>query len=57
MTQVKAKRTNRVAMYHDLSVELGRIEILVENQGEDNIDQTLLAKRVKLQSAIKHLAL
>jgi len=40
-----------------LCVELGRIEILVENQGEANIDQTLLAKRTKLESAIKHLAL
>ncbi|MFK7956456.1 MAG: hypothetical protein AB8B96_10195 [Lysobacterales bacterium] len=57
MTQAKTKRTNRVAMYHDISVELGRIEILVENQGEANVDQTLLAKRTKLESAIKHLAL
>lgn len=57
MTQAKSKRINRVAMYHDLSVELGRIEIQMESQPDRDIDQALLAKRAKLQNAIKHLAI
>ncbi|MEM1088820.1 MAG: hypothetical protein AAGB27_16250 [Pseudomonadota bacterium] len=57
MSQAKSKRVSRVEMYHDLSVELCRIEIEMENQDEKDIDQTLLAKRAKLQSAIKHLAI
>ena len=50
-----AKKINRVAIYHDLVVELGRIELHVEKCGEASVDQNLLARRSKLESALRHL--
>lgn len=57
MTQAKSRKVNRIAMYHDLSVELGKIEIQMENLGEKEIDQAMIAKRAKLQNALRHLAI
>lgn len=55
MTTNAGKTINRVAIYHDLVVELGRIELHVEKRGEEGVDEALLARRAKLESALRHM--
>lgn len=57
MTTNSADKPNRIAIYHDLVVELGRIELHVEKRGEDAVDEALLARRAKLESALRHMNL
>ena len=49
-------RVNRVAMLHDLMVELGRVELQMEDNHKPSASlEQLQVKRSKLQSALSRL--
>ena len=56
MSHAKTTRVNRVAMLHDLMVELGRVELQLEDNDKPSTSvEQLQVKRSKLQSALSRL--